>query len=207
MVTVWITEADVREFSSEEQIRTVKGIGSRLWSHLWINVPGEPSASTGGAVDILPTAAVSLTQRDSLQPSCTTTTTNYWSVTQLGEWFMAFQKAVEGFNYKQLLVSNDCSPHICSRACIEANLSLSDVRISLLIATLRVVLILPASGSELPSVKRVLSRSPHKAHPNGCRPQWTIHWTFLAKRLKKELIQKSLVYFYPRGGFGLNNLW
>lgn len=88
------------EFSSEEQIRSVKAIGSRLWSHLWINVPGEPSASTGGAVDTLPTAAVSLAQRESLQPSWTPTTTNYWSVTQLGEWFMALQKAVEGFNYK-----------------------------------------------------------------------------------------------------------
>lgn len=108
-------------FFSEEQIRSVKGIGSRLWSRLWINAPGELSASTGGAVDVLPAAAVPLNQRESLQPSCTPTTTNYWSVTQLDEWFMAFQKAVEGFNYKQLIVSNDCSPH-SNQAWIEADL-------------------------------------------------------------------------------------
>lgn len=75
------------------------------------------SASTGGAVDVLPTAAVA--QLKSVESKGITPTivlpitANYWSVTQLGEWLMAFQRDVEGFNYKQQSATKHFSPHLC----------------------------------------------------------------------------------------------
>lgn len=52
-------------------------------------MPGELSASTGGAVDVLPTAAmpqVKSVESKGITPTIVLPiTANYWSVTQLGE--------------------------------------------------------------------------------------------------------------------------
>lgn len=99
------------------EIGCVKGTGSWLWSLWRINVPGELSSSTGGAVDVLPTAAVpqlrSVESKGITPTIVLPITANYWSVTQLGEWLMAFQRDVEGFNYKQHTATNHYSPHLC----------------------------------------------------------------------------------------------
>ncbi len=99
------------------KIRCVECTGSWLWSLWRVDVSGELSASTGGAVDVLPTAAV-LQLKGVESKGITPTivlpiTANYWSVTQLGEWLMAFQRDVEGFNYKQHTDTNCCSPRLC----------------------------------------------------------------------------------------------
>ncbi len=91
-------------------IRCVKCTGYGFDHHGELMCHGSCQASTGGAVDMLPTAAV-LQLRSVKSKGITPTivlpiTANYWSVTQLGEWLMTFQRDVEGFNYKQHTETN-----------------------------------------------------------------------------------------------------
>lgn len=130
------------------EIRYVKGTGSWLWSLWRINVPGELSASTGGAVDVLTKAAV-LQLNGNESKGITPTivlpiTANYWSVTQLDEWLIAFQRHVEGFTYKQHIATNHCSPHLCSQSGLKAARPWSNTihSISVFIGTFKIVSIL-----------------------------------------------------------------
>jgi len=62
---------------------------------------------------------------------------------------MALQRAVEGFNYKQLTAANHCSPHFWKHSGLKWSRSWSNVRISVFIATFNVVVVLTAPWFKL----------------------------------------------------------